>query len=128
MIPRAWITSSQPSLSVNADETKFRQVIQNLIDNAVKYTEKGWVRTSLEKFDSHLLITVADSGRGIPPETKELLFGEFVRDKGAALKAQGTGLGLYIAREIVKAHQGEIWVESEGEGKGSKFVVKLPLI
>jgi len=117
-----------PSLTVNADETKFRQVIQNLIDNAIKYTEKGWVKVSLEKSNSHLLITVTDSGRGISSDVKDLLFGEFVRDKGAALKTQGTGLGLYIAREIVKAHQGEVWVESEGEGKGSKFIVKLPLI
>ena len=118
-------TSSQPSLSVNADETKFRQVIQNLIDNAVKYTEKGWVKVEVTEDRLFIDVSVSDSGKGIAPAARDHLFEQFFRERGTSLKTQGTGLGLYIAREIVKAHQGEIWVDSGGEGKGSKFTVKL---
>lgn len=117
--------SSSPSLMVNIDETKFRQVIQNLIDNAIKYTERGFVKAEIKEDGSWVLFTVADSGKGIPASMKEHLFEQFFRGKGAGSKTQGTGLGLYIAKEIVAAHQGEIGVESEGEGRGSKFTVKL---
>lgn len=106
-----------------ADEQKLRQVIQNLIDNAIKYTDKGFVKVDLKEKDGSVLLSVKDSGRGISKELLPNLFQQFSRD-ASVKKIQGTGLGLYIAKEIVKAHKGEIWAESEGEGKGSSFLVK----
>lgn len=117
--------SSSPSVTVRADEIKFRQVVQNLIDNAIKYTDRGQVKVEIKEENSFILLIVSDSGKGITPDIKEHLFEQFYRGEGAALKTRGTGLGLYIANEIVKAHSGEIWVESDGEGKGATFVVKL---
>ena len=118
---------------VKADEQRMRQVIQNLIENAIKYTEKGFVKVQLAINDQRLttndkqqsvLFSVSDSGIGIKKEVITELFDQFKRAKEAKL-IQGTGLGLYIAREIVKAHNGEIWAESEGEGKGSRFLVRV---
>ena len=123
-----------PELFAKIDTQKFSQVIQNLIDNAIKYTEKGWVKVSVDlatenlKINNYILITVSDSGRGISKELMPKIFEEFSRDWSFKKEIQGTGLGLYIAKQIVLAHQGEIWVESEGNGKGSRFIVKLPCI
>ena len=114
-------------LLVKADEEKLRQVIQNLIDNALKYTEKGWIRVSMEKAADQVLVAVSDSGRGISKELLPRLFEQWTRDSKAAKEIQGTGLGLYIAKEIMKAHSGEIWAESPGEGKGSTFNIRLKL-
>ncbi|MEK7635974.1 MAG: ATP-binding protein [Patescibacteria group bacterium] len=120
---------AEQEIKVKADEQRFRQVISNLIENSIKYTEKGFVKARLmtddkESMTNNIIFSVEDSGIGIRPETLPQLFDQFKRAKEARL-IQGTGLGLYIAREIVKAHKGEIWAESEGEGKGSKFLVRL---
>jgi len=72
-----------------------------------------------------VLITVADTGRGMSPELLQKLFGRFVRDEKTKTEVMGTGLGLYIAKQIVEAHRGEIWAESEGQSKGSKFFVRI---
>ncbi len=112
---------------VKADEEKLRQVIQNLIDNALKYTEKGWIRVSMETAADQVLVSVSDSGRGISKELLPRLFEQWTRDSKAAKEIQGTGLGLYIAKEIMKAHSGEIWAESPGEGNGSTFNIRLKL-
>ena len=113
---------------IKADEVRLRQVIQNLIENAIKYTQKGFVKVNLrlttDDQQQGVLFSVSDSGMGIKPEVLPELFDQFKRAKEARL-IQGTGLGLYIAREIVKAHKGEIWAESEGEGRGSTFYVRL---
>ena len=119
------LASVLPSIIISADETKLRQAVQNLIDNAVKYTDEGFVRVEVKDEENYALLLVTDSGKGMSTEAKEHLFEQFFRD-GRTAKAQGTGLGLYIAKEIVKAHKGEIWADSLGEGKGSKFTVKLP--
>jgi len=112
-------------LFVQADEEKLRQVIQNLIDNAIKYTEKGWVEASVQKEKDSVVFSVSDSGMGISQELLPHLFEQWTRDSKAAKEVQGTGLGLYIAKEIVSAHGGEIWAESRGEGAGSTFYVRL---
>ncbi len=117
--------STIPSLIIKADEQKIRQVIQNLIDNSIKYTEKGFVKVKLEDKGDSVLISVSDSGRGISPELQKKLFQQFVRDETTKREIQGTGLGLYIAKQIVEAHHGNIWTESVGEGKGSQFYVRL---
>jgi signal transduction histidine kinase len=119
--------TSMEQCLVKVDKMRFSQVIQNLIDNAIKYTNQGWVKVNLQKEDNSILITVADSGIGMSKELQQKLFGEFVRDPSIKREIRGTGLGLYIAKYIVEAHQGKIWAESEGENKGSKFYVKLPL-
>ncbi len=113
---------------IKVDKVRFSQVIQNLIDNAIKYTPQGWVKVKVYSKDhKELIIEVSDSGIGMSKELQSKLFGEFVRDPSIKKEIIGTGLGLYIAKNIVEAHKGTIWAESEGEGKGSKFYIKLPL-
>lgn len=115
-------------LLVQADGVKLRQVFLNLIDNSIKYTKEGFVKVTLRKDGAKLKFSVSDSGIGITKETKERLFQKFARGEGEVLNAGGSGLGLYLAQEIVTAHKGEIIIESEGEGKGSTFSVFLPLL
>jgi signal transduction histidine kinase len=76
--------------------------------------------------DNEILFSVTDSGVGISEETKAKLFTKFVRGEGGALNAGGSGLGLYLAQEIVKAHKGKITIDSKGLDKGSTFSVVLP--
>lgn len=118
-------------IKIKADEERLRQVIQNLIENAIKYTDKGFVKIDLrlttdDQRQENVLITISDSGKGISKELLPNLFQRFFRDSNCAGEISGAGLGLFIAKEIIKAHQGEIWAESEGEGRGSRFFVKLP--
>lgn len=121
-------TDQQPPYVSLVDLGKIRQVVTNLIDNAVKYTPKGSisVRLSKDKKRNKIIISVADTGMGIDKETLPTLFGKFTRAKGAnKVNVIGTGLGLYIVKEIVKGHHGRAWVESDGIGKGSTFFVEL---
>jgi signal transduction histidine kinase len=115
------------SLVINVDKLRFSQVIQNLIDNAIKYTKEGWVKVKVDQKDNEVLISVSDSGVGMSKELQEKLFGQFVRDPSIKKEIRGTGLGLYIAKHIIEAHKGKIWAESEGIGKGSTFYIKLPM-
>jgi len=112
-----------------ADSGKLRQVLSNLIDNAVKYTEgEGTVQVKLSKdlIKSVVLITIKDSGIGMTQKTIDSLFQKFSRADGVRkIYTEGTGLGLYVAAEMMKAHHGKIWAESAGEGKGSTFCVML---
>lgn len=119
--------SSRPLITVNADQMKLHQVIQNLVDNSIKYTTAGFVKVSVKDKENQVVLAVADSGRGISPEIKDRLFGQFVRAEEGFEKTQGTGLGLYIAKEIITAHHGKIWAESEGANKGSTFYIALPM-
>lgn len=108
------------------DRNKIREVLMNLMDNAVKYTEKGWVKVQLEKLDNHIRYSVSDSGRGLEPDEMPLLFQKFSRAKGVQLvHTEGTGLGLYIAKKILQKHHAKIWAESEGAGKGSTFIIEF---
>lgn len=111
---------------VNIDKIRFAQVIQNLIDNALKYTKSGFVKICLEERDNNIVFYVKDSGIGMSKELQTKLFGQFIRDPSIRKEIQGTGLGLYIAKYIVEAHKGKIWAESEGENKGSQFYVEIP--
>lgn len=119
--------TSVESLIYNADSEKLRQVFQNLIDNSIKYTDKGWIKVKLDIKDDVAQISVADSGRGISKELLPQLFEQFIRDTKEIKRIEGTGLGLYIAKQIVQAHHGQIWAESSGEGQGSVFYVMLPV-
>ena len=111
---------------VRGDRERLRQVIQNLVDNAVKYSSAGGrVHVSATSDDGHVLIDVADQGPGIPPEDQELIFEKFGRSGGGAAKP-GTGLGLFIARSIAEAHGGTLDVDSVPE-RGSVFRLELPV-
>lgn len=111
---------------VKADKEKLKQVLMNIIDNSIKYTPKGEVRVSLTENNDKVLFSVVDTGIGISKEVIPKLFSKFTRAKNAnEANIRGTGLGLFIAKEIITAHHGRIWVESGGEGMGSQFYVEL---
>jgi signal transduction histidine kinase len=113
---------------ITADRDKLKQVVANLIDNSIKYTPNGSVKVSLS-YDEHkhkFIFKLRDTGIGIAPEVLPHLFQKFSRAKNAnKVNIKGTGLGLFVAKEIVEAHHGLIYVESEGEGKGSAFIVEF---
>jgi signal transduction histidine kinase len=109
-------------------DEKINDVVSNLIDNAIKYTEKGGITITSERSGEWVLVKVKDTGRGLDPKEAKGLFTKFVRGFGIAqVNPDGSGLGLYVARRIVEVHGGKIWVESEGPGKGSAFQFTLPI-
>ena len=113
---------------VTADSDKLKQVIANLIDNSVKYTPSGSVEVSLvrDKVQNRIVFKIQDTGIGIAPEVIPHLFQKFSRaDNGNKVNIKGTGLGLYVAKQIIEAHHGVVRAESEGEGKGSRFIVEI---
>ncbi len=119
------LTAPAEKIMINADAIKLKQVIQNITDNAIKYTPSGYIKVVIEKKEGSVIVSAQDSGRGIPADLLPHLFEEFIRDEKVKQEILGTGLGLYIARRIVEAHGGKIWAESDGEGKGSTFFVVL---
>jgi signal transduction histidine kinase len=125
-IDLAFSATAIPILSV--DITRIAQLLANLLSNAVKFTpDGGRVEVRLGREGSHVVLTVADTGAGIPPADQERIFERFYRTAIARRQEiQGTGLGLTITRAIVAAHHGTITVES-AEGRGSTFTVRLPL-
>ena len=121
------VSVSGDSFPIKADVDKFKQVIVNTIDNSVKYTPQGSITLSLEKKDKNVRFVVSDTGVGINPKTMPKLFKKFSRaDNASDANIHGTGLGLFIAKEILTAHGGHMWAESEGEGKGSQFYIEIP--
>ncbi|OHA12958.1 MAG: hypothetical protein A2909_01105 [Candidatus Tagabacteria bacterium RIFCSPLOWO2_01_FULL_39_11] len=115
------------------DESYIRQVIINLIDNALKYTTEGKIEVEIakriESEQPKIILSVKDSGAGISKETMPYLFQRYSRGAKTYSKfAEGMGLGLYIAKKIIDGHKGKIWAESEGQGKGSSFYIELPAI
>jgi signal transduction histidine kinase len=112
--------------NIYADKNKMKQVISNLIDNAIKYTPKGGITVSLSKHNGKVLFSLKDTGVGIDPLEAKKLFFKFTRAKDAnKINVTGTGLGLYVAKQMVEAMGGQIWVDSEGNGKGSTFNVEM---
>jgi len=111
-----------------ADKEKIRQVILNLIDNSIKYTSSGGINVNLKRVDGKVVLSVKDTGMGISEESKKNLFQKFVRGEGSKVNSSGSGLGLYLVKEIIEAHHGFVWAESEGEGKGSTFIIELKAI
>ena len=116
---------------VKGDIGKLRQVVLNLVDNAMKYTPKGsitvYVRTNAVQKQAR--IEIVDTGVGIPEKVMPTLFGKFIRAANAnEVNVMGTGLGLYVAKQFVEAHGGRIWAESKGQNMGSTFIVEFPLL
>jgi len=120
---------SEKKAEITADRTRIRQVMLNLVGNAVKFTEKGGIKIRAEQKGEKILIRVSDTGIGIPKDQLDLVFQEFTQvDTSATRKAGGTGLGLPISRSLVQMHGGRLWAESSGVvGKGTIFYVELPL-
>lgn len=118
------------NLLIFADYVKMRQVLSNLISNASKYTSEGkdiTIDTTTDTAKGMVVISVADQGMGIPAAQKSRLFEKFFRADNARIQEpNGTGLGLYIARELMRAHGGDMWFETE-ENKGTKFSFSLPI-
>lgn len=112
------------------DASKLTQVISNLIDNAIKYTPKGAIAVSVRTLrgEGKVRVEIKDTGIGMDKETLSKVFDKFSRGENAKeVNTAGSGLGLFIVRTFVEAHKGKVWIESEGVGKGSMFIVELPL-
>jgi len=113
--------------SIQADERKVKQVLLNLLSNALKFTPEGGridVRAGLT--GGAIEVSVTDTGVGIAPEDQEAIFEEFRQVGTAAKKVEGTGLGLALCRRFVELHGGRIWVNSQ-VGQGSTFAFTLPV-
>jgi len=109
------------------DEQRITQVVLNLLGNAIKFTEHGEIRVKTTVSNGSFLVSVSDTGPGIPDADQEKIFDEFMQVDGSSTKEKGgTGLGLSISKKIVKMHGGRIWVESVF-GKGSTFQFTLPI-
>jgi PAS domain S-box-containing protein len=115
--------------TVNADSTRLQQVVWNLLTNAIKFTPKGGqVQVLLQRVNSHIELSVSDTGVGIPASFLPHVFDRFSqRDSSTTRVFGGLGLGLAISKQLVELHGGSIRVSSEGEGRGSTFFVELPL-
>jgi signal transduction histidine kinase len=112
---------------VLADPERIERVILNLISNALKYSERDTlVEVNVQRQDEDLVVSVRDQGRGIATDQLPRLFQRFQRIQGTS-GTEGIGLGLYISRVLVEAHDGKIWVESK-VGKGSTFSFSLPVV
>jgi signal transduction histidine kinase len=101
----------------------------NVINNAIKFTETGYIAVSAYHHDEQVRIQVRDTGLGVPLDHLDAIFQEFTQvDTTTTRKAGGTGLGLPISRHLVELHGGKLWVESTGiSGEGSTFIVELPI-
>jgi PAS domain S-box-containing protein len=111
---------------VMADEDRIAQVLQNLLSNAIKYSPPGSeIRISGQVRPQHIVVCVSDQGSGIAPDDIPHVFDRFFRSSDAARKTKGAGLGLYLARAIVEAHQGRIWVDPK-PGDGARICFSLP--
>lgn len=117
-----------PEVVVMGDKLRLQQLFTNLIDNAVKYTQKGSIQVTLEKNESHVIVKIKDTGIGIPKEEQTNIFKRFYRvDKSRSKETGGVGLGLSIAQSIIQVHQGKIEIESDLD-KGTLLTVYLPVL
>ncbi len=113
---------------ITADKSKLREVISNLMDNAIKYTKQGFVRVSAEPIGNVVRITIADSGMGISEESIKTLFTKFSRGTDSTkVYTDGSGLGLYVGKNLIESQGGHIYIESDGVDKGSRFIIEMPI-
>lgn len=125
-----FVSNTDSPLPVSADEGKVRQILQNLIDNSIKYTPNGsvTVTATLNAPSKIAEISISDTGIGMSQQTLAVIFDKFVRASNAnTTNMYGTGLGLYIAKEMALAMKGRVTAASWGEGQGSTFTLELPL-
>lgn len=113
---------------VMTDKGKIREIISNLVDNAIKYTLKGGVKIAISLENNFVRVSIVDSGIGVPKSDLPFLFQKFSRGKDISrLNTSGTGLGLHVGKTMIESMGGTIGVDSEGEGKGSTFWVEVPV-
>jgi signal transduction histidine kinase len=121
------ISVSHESIYLQMDVLRVGQSLQNIIANASKYTDEyGHIHVRAQREDAWVVITVRDTGIGIPPDELETIFGLFVRSARNAYGGPGLGIGLYLARHFVEAHGGTVTAASAGAGRGSEFTIRLP--
>ena len=122
------ITADGEDFTLQGDRMQLTNAVKNMIDNSIKYTPEGSVAISLARENDAVRLTISDTGVGISPEDMQVLFTEGGHGKESRkLNVESTGFGLYIVKNIIEAHQGKVWAESHGPGKGSRFIVELPL-
>jgi signal transduction histidine kinase len=115
------------SFKTFCDSTQITQVISNYLDNAIAYTKQGVVKISLREEGNRIICEITDRGIGFLEASKSKLFEKFVRtDEAKLARPDGSGLGLYICRRIIEAHDGEVWAKSDGLDKGATFGFSLP--
>ena len=123
------LTNMEDAYNLQADKGKIKEVLRNLIGNAIKYNiPNGSVSVSTTKNGENILINISDTGVGIPQEIIPQLFKKFSRADAKKINLLGSGLGLFLAKTFIDAHHGKIWAESAGENKGSTFFVELPIV
>ncbi len=121
------LTSTLESITFTGDKGQLVNAFKNLIDNSVKYTPSGTVDVTLAKKNGKILFEIKDTGVGIDADDMKNLFTEGGHGKNSQkINVESTGFGLYIVKNIIEAHKGTVRAESEGEGKGSHFIVELP--
>ncbi len=118
---------AKPVPTVTMDKEKIRQVINNMIDNAIKYTRKGKVEVTVEATNTDVILKVKDSGKGMKDKELEYSFAKYGRGKDSIKYSAGLGLGMYLGKVIVEQHNGKIWAESPGVDQGSTFAFSLPI-
>jgi signal transduction histidine kinase len=128
----------EPMPKINIDITKIKEVISNMVDNAIKYTQKGGVTVRITDhltpkeeggFGKVIQVIVSDTGIGMDKEDLQMIFEKFQRGKQIShYHTDGTGLGMYIGKKVVDVHKGRLWAESDGKNKGSKFILELPVL
>ena len=128
IVLEALLTEEFDDLEIMGDMRKLKQVMYNLLSNAAKFTpDGGKITVEVKDRGDEVVFSVADTGVGIVKDEQEKIFEEFYQSRGGiANKTPGTGLGLTLARKFISAHGGRIWVESDGEGEGSRFNFILP--
>jgi signal transduction histidine kinase len=112
-------------INVRADESRTREVIGYILDNAIKFTKIGGILVTVKDGRSKVVIKIADTGVGISAEMMPLLFKSFSKED-ASKNIMGSGLGLFLSKTFIDAMGGRIWAESEGEGHGAQFYIELP--
>lgn len=118
----------EEGVEANVDSYRILQVLANLFDNAIKFTQKGTISMTIRKINNdgiqRVEVTISDDGKGIVPEVVPRLFQKFSSKTDSGT---GTGLGLYISKAIIQAHGGNIWAENNKDGKGATFAFTLPI-
>jgi signal transduction histidine kinase len=119
----------QPNLVITADGSLLRQVLHNLISNAIKYNvDQGWIRITTARWAQHVEVQVSNSSTGIPVAQRSRIFERFYRaDPAHSRQVEGVGLGLSVSREIARAHGGDITLQVEGESS-VQFSLLLPAL
>lgn len=126
-----FIRPEGPKLSVQVDLVRINEVLNNIISNAINYTEpQGSIEVWIDRKDEFIITHVKDTGKGIPKDSLDRLFSKFFRVQGGSAEqsSKGNGLGLYLSKAIIELHHGKIWAESDGLGKGATFSFSLPAV